>query len=356
MMSKDWNIWQWAEGFVSDTLTPDQQQELQTRLGTDQYFAAEFQECVQLLQTLTGSSKHYQYASLLKDIAKETTAAPQNKVIAFVATHWRTAAVAAGVALITSASAGWMHHDDKKATSSQYSLLRREIETIKRSQNQLIQNIKNQNQPAPAPKARYTGTGFAITNDGYLVTNHHVTDGADSVYIQTNDGNSHKAYVIASDAQSDIAILKVESKSFRFGKGEVPYTFATTKAHLGAKVYTLGFPQDDIVYNEGYISARNGFEGDSLQYRLELPANPGQSGAPVIDNKGNILAIITGKETQTEGTTYAVSTHALLQLLYSMPKAVNLHIPKHNKMTNLSHDEQIEKMQNYTCIVQVFKK
>lgn len=357
-MSIDNNIWELAEAHLSGTLTAAEHSKLQHRLDTDSAFATEFQECVNMLKALTESGKQQKFGIMLKDIEANAAKSIPTRIISFVSQHWRTASVAASIALLTTLVSGWMmHHDDKKGSSSQYSLLRREIETIKRSQNQLIQNINSEKQATPpAPRARYSGTGFAISNDGYLVTNNHVTEGADSVYIQTQDGREMKAYVIASEPTNDIAILKIEDRSFRFGKGEVPYTFATSKASLGARVYTLGFPQDDIVYNEGYISARNGFEGDSMQYRLELPANPGQSGAPVVDNKGNILGIITGKETKTEGTTYAVSTNALVQLLHSMPKALSLHLPKTNKIARLNREEQIEKLQNYTCLVQVYKK
>jgi hypothetical protein len=67
------------------------------------------------------------------------------------------------------------------------------------------------------------------------------------------------------------------------------------------------------------------------------------------------VGIIAGKESQSEGTTYAVSTKAVLQLLHTMPKA-NIHLPKTNKIGRLNREEQIEKLQGYTCLIQVYKK
>lgn len=124
----------------------------------------------------------------------------------------------------------------------------------------------------------------------------------------------------------------------------------------GASIYTLGFPQDEIVYNEGYIASRNGYEGDSAQYRLEVPAGPGQSGAPVVDALGNIIGVIRSKDERTESTTYAVTSKTLLRLLKDVPKEKRPKLPQANRMTGLSRQQQIEKLQDYTCMVQVYKK
>ncbi|MGC4056823.1 MAG: serine protease [Chitinophagaceae bacterium] len=121
------------------------------------------------------------------------------------------------------------------------------------------------------------GLGFALTNDGYVITNYHVTEGADSVYIQTRNGEYLKASTISFDAKSDIAILKVESRKFRFNKQQsaLPYTFATAKKSLGERVFTLGYPQDEIVYSEGYVSSRNGFSG---RFHAVPPGITGRAG------------------------------------------------------------------------------
>ncbi len=65
--------------------------------------------------------------------------------------------------------------------------------------------------------------------------------------------------MVGHSADNDIAILKVEKKSFRFGKGDVPYTFTANKAGLAADIFTLGYPKDEIKYSEGYISSKKWF-------------------------------------------------------------------------------------------------
>lgn len=359
-MSTDNHIWGLAEAYVSGNMPDAEQAVLRDRLATDPLFAAEFNECLNLLRSLEGFGAYTRFQDMLQDVrSKQGSSTVPSRSIPLRTHYLRTAAVAAGVALFTTLGAFWIfNHNVKKGTASQYKVLSRKLENIERSQSQLIKDIKDKKdtQAPPPALARYTGTGFAITNDGYFITNYHVTDGADSVYIQNHEGRYFKAYVVDYDLTTDIALLKVEKNSFRFSKTDVPYTFAATKSPIGSRVFTLGFPEDDIVYTEGYISAKNGFQGDSMQYRLEIPADPGQSGGPVIDTKGNLVAVVAANSPQSEGTTYAVSSKAILQLIKNLDKDVNIHLPKTNKLGRLSREEQIEKLQYYTCSVKVYKK
>lgn len=353
-MRAELHNWELAEAYNAGTLPAEEMAALDRRMQTDPVFAAEFQECLNLTRSLTDSGREKRFSLMLKEIAASTSAAPEVRTIPLRTHYWRTAAIAAGIAILTTLSTfSFVTHTEKKR-SSEYSLLKRELETIKRSQNAMFKNMTTQG-AAPAAPAKYSGTGFAISNEGYFVTNYHVTEGADSVYIQTNEGKYYKAYLISFDAKTDVAILKVDHKNFRFSKSEVPYTLTGDKRALGTRVFTLGYPQDEIVYNEGYISSRNGFRGDSIQYRLELPAKAGQSGAPVIDGSGHIVGIVTGKESESEGTTYAVGTQSILKLIDNLPKAENIRLPRANKLAKLKREQQIEKLQQFTVAVKVYK-
>lgn len=365
-MYKDEQILALAEAALAGTLTAAQKSDLEVRLAADAGFAKEYNDSIALLKGLDGSKKQRNYKALLKNIHNQlmVPAAPKkSRVLSFSPQQWRTAAVAASVAVLTSFGTMLMMraNERKGGTAQNIQLLRHEINTIKQSQNnqqQQIATIKDQQTTTPAAQqlpSNFSGTGFALTNDGYVITNYHVTDGADSVFIQTRDGHYHKARVKAIDPKADLAVLKIEDEDFRFGKGELPYAFAPGKAALGARVYTLGYPQDEIVYNEGYISSRNGYEGDSMQYQLDVTASPGQSGAPVLDNNGNVLAFIRSKNNDEERTTYAVSSKALLRLLHDL-KESDVHLPKTARLSAYSREQQIEKLQDYTCMIQVYKK
>jgi serine protease Do len=371
-MSINNNIWEIAEAYLSGSLPEADVTELKNRLESDAAFANEFQESINLIGSIQGSGKQKRFRAMLKDVHQKQAATPavkKTRLINLPAQFWRTASVAASVAILTSAITIWSLKPALKASDSHYSTISREVEHLKKvqaqqqvEQNKLIQNINKNNKPAPPPSdVRYTGTGFAITNDGYFVTAYHVinNDGngyGDSVYIQNHDGQYFKATLVNFDAKADVAIMKVEKKNFRFGKGEVPYTFATEKAGLGVSIYTLGYPKDDIVYSEGYISSRNGFQGNDIQYTLQLPAGHGQSGSPVIDEAGNMLGILTAIGSQSEANTYAVSSRALINLVHSATNDKTIRLPKINRLTGMNREEQIEKMEAYTFSVKVYKK
>lgn len=348
-----------AEAWLDGALSEQDVKIIEERKRADSVWAAEFEDCLNMLRSLKGSGQHKQFLKDLKDI--HNAVATQEDVkkvsirVSLMRNHWRTAAIAAGIAMLTSLTTFWAAQYNNKKIASQYKLLRRDLETYKRSQHKLITDIKTQSS-TPAVEAAYTGTGFAITNNGYLVTSYHVVAGADSVYIQHRDGSYHRATPVAFNETTDVVIMKVEDNNFRFSKNDIPYTIAKGKKKLGSRVFSLGFPQDEIVYNEGYISAKNGYHGDSTQYRLDIQAGPGQSGAPVADASGTIVGIITGKESESEGTTYAVTSDAILQLLNTLPKGNNIKMTTANKLGSLNRESQIERMEQYTCSIKVYKK
>jgi len=364
------NIWELAESYLSGSLPQEEFVSLKEKLASDTVFAAEFYEATDLIRSFEGSGRQKRFRTMLRDVhQKQSVTAPAApRLIKLPGHFWRTAAVAATVAILTSTITIWSLKPSIKKSDSQYSTISREVEHIKKvqaqqqaTQNQLIKDMKSSKPTPPPSDVKYSGTGFALTNDGYFVTANHVIhhdrkDNFDSVYIQTHDGQYFKANLINYDPEADIAILKVEKKNFHFGKGELPYAFAKEKAGLGANIFTLGFPKDDIVYSEGYISSKNGFDGDDQQYTLGLPAGHGQSGSPVMGQSGNVIGILTAISGQEEANTYAVSTKALLKLVHSMPDDKSLHLPKASRMAGMRRDEQIEKMEAYTFSVKVYKK
>ncbi len=365
------NIWELAEKWLDGSLPTLEKEQISTRLNSDAAFAAEFNEAINLIQSATESGKQKRFRAMLKDIhQQETVAKPEKKakIYLFSPQMWRTAGVAATVAIMTSTITFWSLKPTINKTESKYNTISREvtglkIEQAKQLQKQLkleqdlVDKTKKTNKPSSDVKK--TGTGFALTNNGYFVTAYHVIHDengyGDSVYIQNSEGQYYKASLVTFDAAADVAIMKVDKPGFRFGKGDLPYTFPKTKAGLGTHIYTMGYPTDEIMYSEGYIASRNGFEGDKLQYTLELPAGHGQSGSPLMDSKGNVLGLLTAIGAASEEKTYAVSTNAIVALLHKLPER-NLKLPKYAKIAYMSREQQIEKMEDYTIAVKVYKK
>jgi len=360
-MSVNNNIWEIAEAYLNGTLPEPDILELKSRLASDTEYANEFYESTNLIRSMEGSGKQQRFRAMLNEI-HQAQVAKKTRFIHLPAHFWRTAAVAAGVALLTSTLTYSFLNPSIKKNDSQYNNIRREVDVIRESQKQLNQSQKQLEKDlrkintAPSAHVKYTGTGFAINNEGYFVTSNHVVDGADSIYIQDRNGDYFKAAKLAYDLTSDLAILKIVKKNFHFSKGEVPYTFATGKSDLGTDIFTLGYPKNDLFYSTGAISCRNGYNGNELQYTLELPAEHGQSGSPVFDAKGDVIGVLTAIGGDEEASTYAVSSKALFGLIHDQLQDNPIHLPKVNKLHNLSRKEQIAKVESYTFSVKVYKK
>jgi serine protease Do len=287
------------------------------------------------------------------DIAamKVTPVAP--RVISISRRMLTNLAAAACIALITSLSTiALMQKATRQKTTAQYEDVRRVLNNIQRSQNALINDF-NSKKKAPTNPGTYGGTGFAISNNGYLVTNYHVVAGADSIYIQSTKGEVYKATSVFEDISSDLAILKITDSSFR---GQpIPYTLKPMGVPRGEYVYTLGFPRDEVVYGEGYISAQTGFNGDTTAYQVSIPVNPGNSGAPLMDNKGDVIGIVTGKQTTSDGIAFAVKTANLKRLLEEMKDKLPKKEWNHkSRMEGLSRADQIKKMEDFVYMVKVY--
>lgn len=362
------NVWEWAEGFVNKTLSQNEIAVLEEKKSAEPAFEQEFFESVGLIRSLKSTGRVKNFRKTLQSVHEEQSVSPSQRVIRRLvripAGAWRTAAVAATVALVTSTITYWSLTPSIKKNDSQYNTISREVEHIKtglKNNTAEIETIKKNAVVAPvrpSSDVKMAGTGFAISNDGYFVTAWHVINHGvfDSVYILNNNGDYYKAFLVGHDDQADIAVMKVDEKNFKFNKGELPYTIANAKAPIGARIFSIGYPKEDEVYSEGYVSSRNGYEGDKLQYTLDLPATYGQSGSPVIDANGNIIGILTAVGSQGEPSTYAVSTHALLNLIQDNPALSKLHLRKSGHLSGMARELQVSKLEPYTFSVKVYKK
>jgi serine protease Do len=271
----------------------------------------------------------------------------------------------------------WRHHHSKISVAASIAIFailatlfvtgnlsnKSTYEELRREVIQLRYNQAHQRGLA-APKAvivtndKYRGTGFAITSNGLIATNYHVIDKADSVYVQNVAGKSFKVKVLYSDAETDVAILKITDTSFK-NLGTIPYTFKSSESDLAEGVFTYGYPQDSPVYGDGRITSENGLNGDSVDYQISVPINPGNSGGPLFDSKGNIIGIVKAKQTQMEGAHFASKASYLLDAIDNIPADSLTKKPvlnTRNTLAGLSRQQQVKKLQNYVFMVKVYAK
>jgi serine protease Do len=263
-------------------------------------------------------------------------------------------AVAASFVVLAMITVFSIQSNTKQAGS--FEALSRDLAQIKRSQNSLIRDINTKAKSSTATPARFGGTGFAISSNGYILTNYHVIKGADSVYIQNSKGTSFKVKSFYTDPINDIAILKINDNSFS-NLGALPYSLKKASASLGEVVYTLGYPKDDVVLGDGYVSSKNGLNGDTLAYQVAIPVNPGNSGGPLLDNNGNIVGIINGKEEKTDGAAFAVKSKYIMEALSAIPQdslSKRIAFGKRSQLQGLKRNKQVEKIQDYVFMIKVY--
>lgn len=282
---------------------------------------------------------------------------------------WRkykvNAAVAASVAVFAAVSTlfatGYFSHNNSGVSDN--IALRREMSReinnkVARSHNEILNNIKANNQKAPVDPAVFGGTGFALTGNGYLVTNYHVIKDADSIYVQNAEGEQYKAQTVYSYPSYDIAILKVTDPGFVSAKS-LPYSFRKSSSDLGEDVYTFGYPKDEAVYAKGYLSSKSGYQGDTTEYQVDISVNPGNSGGPLLDSKGNVVGVIKSKSSGSDGASYAIKSKFILAALDAIPKdALNEYgkivLNNKNSLAKLSRKDQIKKIEDYIYMVKVY--
>ena len=285
-------------------------------------------------------------------------AAPKWKI--FWNAHKTTVAVAASVAILTVFStllSIQLWNSLGKQQAIRYTELRREVEKIKKNQR-AINRAFNKNLPTPKTEINpgtFSGTGFALTENGYFVTSYHVIKDADSVYIENKSGNRYKLTSVYQNLDHDLAILKVDDPTFT-GFGSLPYTVSANDADLGEKVYTLGFPREDMVFGEGSLSSQSGFEGDSASYQISIPLNPGNSGGPLFDEKGNLIGVISGKQLDVQGAAFATKSTYLMEMAEA-PKSDSATRASFNRQNTLSwrnRKQQLKKLQDFIYMVKVY--
>jgi S1-C subfamily serine protease len=178
-----------------------------------------------------------------------------------------------------------------------------------------------------------TGSGFLIDNDGHILTNAHVVEGAKDVTVQLGDGNEQSAQVVGSDPSSDIALLKVDNT-----EGANPLTLGdSSKVEVGDPVVAIGNPFAlDRTVTSGIVSALqrqiqapNGFSiSDVIQ--TDAAINPGNSGGPLIDGAGDVIGINSQIESQSGGNVgigFAVPIKTAADVVSQLENGGQVHQP-----------------------------
>ncbi|MFC3559162.1 trypsin-like peptidase domain-containing protein [Pedobacter jamesrossensis] len=291
----------------------------------------------------------------VETLASELAPHP-SRIVQLWRKHRSAIAVAASFIVFSFLSIYSIQHNSQQA--DKYVQLSKQVTNAVKTQNNLIRKISTNNIPSSKQSnpGNFGGTGFAVSTNGYIATNLHVINGADSVFIQNSAGESFKVKIVLKDPEFDIAILKIDDKNFK-NLAALPYTIKRNSTGVGENVYTWGYPKDDAVLGEGYVSSKSGFIGDTTQYQVAIPLNPGNSGGPLLDNNGNLVGIISGKETSAEGASFAIKSKYILEAMRAIPQdsmGKKLTVSKKSVLSGMKRAKQIEKLQDYVFMIKVY--
>jgi len=206
----------------------------------------------------------------------------------------------------------------------------------------------------------FSGTGFFITGDGYLISNYHVVKDAAKVRLLT-DAGLIDATVVKVDAANDLALLKA-SGAFK----HLPIATSRT-VKLGGTVATVGFPDVGLQgfapkLSKGEIASLSGAADDPRYFQVSLPVQPGNSGGALVDERGNVIGIVAAKlDASTalaatgsipENVNYAVKSSLLLSFLESVPDVAAK--VKDPNMKDELFEEVVKSAQDATVLVLVY--
>jgi hypothetical protein len=174
----------------------------------------------------------------------------------------------------------------------------------------------------------FSGSGFSISEDGYIITSDHVVQDALQVRVLTG-GGILSARVVKIDAANDLALLKVEGKCT-----SLP-VIPSYVAKLGCTVATVGFPNVGLQgfspkLAKGEIASLCGARDDPKYFQISVPVQPGNSGGALVDERGNVVGVVAAKLSVVaavatsgalpENVNYAVKSSFLLGFLESVPE------------------------------------
>lgn len=203
-----------------------------------------------------------------------------------------------------------------------------------------------------------TGSGFIVSPNGYIVTNHHVIENNNKIIVDVTingETKSYEATVIQKDKQNDLAILKIKDTSFNIG--DIKYSFSETGTfNVGASVFTIGYPLalsgmgKEAKYTDGKVSAKTGYNGEINSFQTTIPTQPGNSGGPVFNEKGQLIGIANAGIKSADNVSYSIKLNYLKAIFDLLPDAS---MPNNNAIESLTMEEKIKILSNYVVFIKI---
>jgi serine protease Do len=198
-------------------------------------------------------------------------------------------------------------------------------EFFRRFFEQMQPRLEPQAQQTPgrpgSPERHGQGTGFIVDADGYIVTNHHVVDGADELTVRLPDGREYEATVVGTDAESDVAVVRIQASDLdavAFGQSD--------GLEVGEWVIAVGSPFGlEQTVTAGIVSAtsRSGMGLATFENFIQTDAaiNPGNSGGPLVNLRGEVIGVNTAITTRSggyQGIGFAIPSSMVREVMHEI--------------------------------------
>ena len=207
------------------------------------------------------------------------------------------------------------------------------------------------------------GTGFFITNDGFLITNHHVVEKGVELKVKVESGAELPAKVVKLDKINDLALLKVQ------GNFKPMPLRASSEIELGDPVFTIGFP--NVMYQgfspkltQGSVNSLAGIRDDTRYFQISAPVQPGNSGGALVDEFGNVIGVVSmrlnAKKMLEEGgfipqnVNYAIKGSVVLRFLSEKKELKRKMMDPYNAENNRSKRQVFRDARNSKVLVLVY--
>jgi len=177
------------------------------------------------------------------------------------------------------------------------------------------------------------GSGFII-EDGLVVTNVHVIEGATSIIVKANnsDDELNSSGYVAIDKNNDLVILKVPNLTGQ------SLRYSTQQQEIGEVIYVAGNPSGLMgTFSDGLISGIRDFNGRKL-IQISAPISPGSSGGPVVNKNSELIGISVGGVKEGQNLNFCIPVEYLIKLKQNISTLTAFNIPKNIQKTNSAYE------------------
>ena len=168
--------------------------------------------------------------------------------------------------------------------------------------------------------------------------------------------SSYNAEVLISDKTNDLSLIQI--KDSRFSQfPPIPYSVNVSVADVGTSVFALGYPMSNILGEEikltdGLISSKTGYQGDITTYQISAPIQPGNSGGPLFNKRGELVGITNAGVPDAQNVGYAIKTSYLQNLVAVAPVSVSL--PSYNTISELAFTDKIKRLTPFVVLIKIY--